>query len=179
MYDVKTGYPVYGVKDMWKEFVKSYLKANPEAWVKHDSKNNETIYKHSKHGVQHVVDYLTYKTLITRGNELYKKKIIAGEKITLLNKQGVIFAAVLDTNAKRFIPDWPLFRKTGVLTVIQNDTYPAIIWKKFCRIKNEKVYEFIPSRGNSSDSSGFVQMFYKAMREDKFLQNRYVRIKNK
>lgn len=178
LFDKKTGFPVYGTEHMWNCFVKDYLSSNPDAWVKSNGKI-EIIYKLVNGKPIFVTDYTTYVAVLKRGNELYKKKIIAGSRITLLNGLGEIYAAVLDTNVKRFIPDWVEYKKTGVLTVMQNDTYPAIVWKKFCRIKNEKVYEFTPARGNNTNSKGFVQMFFKAIREDSFLTTRYVRLKNK
>lgn len=182
-YDKRTGFPTYNVEDMWEKFVKTYLTKNPAAWTKAVGKRSLGAVYEIKGTVKPkpvlIIDYTTYSAILNRANELFKRKIIAGAKVNLMNNLGCIFAAELDSNPKRYIPDWSKFSKEGKVEEIFEDTYIAVIWRKFQMVKNETVYEFLPSRGNSTESNGFVQQFFKANRLDRILRTRYERILDK
>jgi len=124
--------------------------------------------------VKKIIDYKTFKNILTVYNTKAGEKIIDGKKVNLLNGLGYLCGRRVERNFNKKSINWeetdklrdkdgnlPIKNGKKVVVFYTNDDWCRVAWCKTSAIKNVSVYAFVPSGGQKG--KGFRQTFSKAI----------------
>ncbi len=137
--------------------------------------------------VKLVIDFITFKKILTLYNTKAGDRIIEGERLNLLNGLGFLLARRIErtfstkkvnwgeTNKQRDsltgeLPVDPVTNKKKLIYHLDEE-YCRIHWERAHGVKNLSVYRFEPTGGQPG--KGYRQKFSKANLDNKLLRLRY------
>lgn len=182
---------MFHMKDVWKVYSAQLLSINSDWWgTYHNKLSDSKIYRkvniNGKEKVELVFSYDQFRQIIDEFFLGAKQAIIAGEAVNLGNNIGKICARRVERNHNNKQVNWGrtnlqpkvLNEKTGKmvpkkLIYFTDDDYCRIGLHKTGRIKNETVYEFVPTEMNKC-GTGFKQELAAALKSNILLKFRYL-----
>lgn len=179
------------VSHMWEAYARKLLTANPSYFSKHKPHNKVKdfyIYKlNSENKPELVTSYAMFRKVVEQYFNRAKHAVIRGMAVNLV-EAGRICAKRIerDFRSKTIPVNWAASKKyltvdpeTGKKTYsflvrYNNEDYCRIGWFK-PGIKNDSVYEFVPTGENGSNrGTGFKPEFKQALDNNPFLRYKFL-----
>lgn len=187
----------YHLADMYKAYALSLLAANPD-WTavidKHKKVPMGTITrpydkfdKKLRHKRTVVMTYQMYAKVVKTYFNLAKEATIQGEVVNLGNRLGKVTVIRAQRNFKKKTVD---FHKTSLQPKVWNEEKGRMVaskvvyhmdedwswpkWFKTRTVKNDSVYEFVPTLNCKVGASGYNQMLRRALKENPLLKYKYI-----